>query len=254
MNFKLKVTSGRSQKNSFIVISLYIDVTRTTYTSLEELLVKIVEDCWNVDVEKEFSDAWTGSTRFVPLEERPPEGYTWSGRRLTRKQKSLVLTMYGQICGNLCPMQRKRKQNKDGLSRNQSSTMPDNWEEYSSLNQTTKNSSRSEKVGSSDASSNALKNTDKEQWWHSPQCWQTQDKIRLCYADESTRPRPEGAGQKTSSRSHWCRRNESKNSLQYCAQIHSDASRVKNSSCKGGSGERKGKNWRKFRRGTQQKS
>ena len=27
-------------------------------------------------------DSW----RFVPLKERPPEGYTWSGRRLTRKQ------------------------------------------------------------------------------------------------------------------------------------------------------------------------
>ena len=49
-------------------------------------------------------------------------------------------TMYGQICGSICLMHRKRKQNKDGLSRNQSSTMPDNWEEYSSLNQTTKNS------------------------------------------------------------------------------------------------------------------
>ena len=32
-------------------------------------------------------------------------------------------TMYGQICGNICLMYRKRKKNKDGLSR--SSTMPD---------------------------------------------------------------------------------------------------------------------------------
>ena len=46
-----------------------------------------------------------------------------------------------QICGSICLMQRKRKRNKDGLSGNQSSTMPHNWEEYSSLNQTTKNSS-----------------------------------------------------------------------------------------------------------------
>ena len=60
---------------------------------------------------------------------------------LRRNKQPLVLMMCGQICGNLCPMQRKRKQNKDGLSRNQSSTMPDNREEYSSLNQTTKNSS-----------------------------------------------------------------------------------------------------------------
>ena len=61
----------------------------------------------------------------------------WEGDLQGNKQP-LVLTMYGQICGNLCPMQRKRKQNKDGLSRNQSSTTPDNGGEYSSLNQTTK--------------------------------------------------------------------------------------------------------------------
>ena len=41
-----------------------------------------------MDGEKEFSDAWTGFTRFVLLKERPPEGYTWSRKRLTRKQKT----------------------------------------------------------------------------------------------------------------------------------------------------------------------
>ena len=37
-------------------------------------------------MDKEFSDAWTGFTRFVLLKGRPPEGYTWSGERLSRKQ------------------------------------------------------------------------------------------------------------------------------------------------------------------------
>ena len=32
------------------------------------------------------SDAWTGFTRIILLNEIPPDGYTWSGRRLTRKQ------------------------------------------------------------------------------------------------------------------------------------------------------------------------
>ena len=32
------------------------------------------------------SDAWTSFTRFVLLDEKPPDGYTWSGWRLTRKQ------------------------------------------------------------------------------------------------------------------------------------------------------------------------
>ena len=38
--------------------------------------------------ERELSDAWTGFISFVLLKERPPEGYTWSGERLTRKQKT----------------------------------------------------------------------------------------------------------------------------------------------------------------------
>ena len=64
----------------------YIDVTRTTFSSLDVLLEKNTEDYWNVDGEKELSGAWTGFTKFVPLQERPPDGYTWSGERLTRRQ------------------------------------------------------------------------------------------------------------------------------------------------------------------------
>ena len=32
------------------------------------------------------SDPWTGFTQFILLEEKPPDGYMWSGERLTRKQ------------------------------------------------------------------------------------------------------------------------------------------------------------------------
>ena len=48
--------------------------------------MRIIEDDWNVYGEKELSDAWTGFTRFILLNEKPPDGHTWSGRRLTRKQ------------------------------------------------------------------------------------------------------------------------------------------------------------------------
>ena len=99
--------------------------TRTTYTSLDVLLEKNIEDYWNVHGERELSETWTGFTRFFLRKERPPEGYAWSGERRENKQP-LVLMMYGQICGSLCPMQQKREQNKDGLSRNQNSKTPDN--------------------------------------------------------------------------------------------------------------------------------
>ena len=49
---------------------------------------KQIEDCWNVHGEKELTDAWTGFTKFILLNERPPNGFSWSGKRLTRKQKT----------------------------------------------------------------------------------------------------------------------------------------------------------------------
>ena len=52
----------------------YIDVTRTTDTSLDVLFEKNIEDYWNVEGERELSDVWTGLTRFVLLKERSPEG------------------------------------------------------------------------------------------------------------------------------------------------------------------------------------
>ena len=78
------------KEESFPIPLKYIDVTRTTHTSLDILLEKHFEDYWNVDGGKELSDAWTGFTRFMLLNERPPGGYTWSGRRLTRKQTTSI--------------------------------------------------------------------------------------------------------------------------------------------------------------------
>ena len=74
------------REETFAIPLKCIDVTRTTHTSLDVLLEKNIDDYWNVGGEGELSDAWTGLTRFILLKERPPDGKTWSGRRLTRKQ------------------------------------------------------------------------------------------------------------------------------------------------------------------------
>ena len=74
------------KEESFPIPMKYIDVTRTTQTSLDVLLEKHVEDFRNVDGERELSDAWIGFTRFTVMNEKPPDGYTWFGERLTRKQ------------------------------------------------------------------------------------------------------------------------------------------------------------------------
>ena len=48
----------------------YIDVTRTTDTTLDVMSEKHIDDYWNVDGERDMSDAWTGVTRFIVLTEK----------------------------------------------------------------------------------------------------------------------------------------------------------------------------------------
>ena len=47
---------------------------------------KRIDDYWNIDGSRDLSDPWTGFTQFTLLEEKPPDGFLWSGRRLTRKR------------------------------------------------------------------------------------------------------------------------------------------------------------------------
>ena len=63
-----------------------IDVSRTTHTNLDVKLEKRIDDYWNIDGSRDLSDPWTGFTQCTILEEKAPDGYTWSGGRLTRKQ------------------------------------------------------------------------------------------------------------------------------------------------------------------------
>ena len=63
-----------STEESFPIPLKYKDVARTTHTSLDVLLEKNIDDYWNVYGERELSDAWTVFTRFILLNERPPDG------------------------------------------------------------------------------------------------------------------------------------------------------------------------------------
>ena len=55
----------------------YIDVARTTDTTLDVMSEKHIEDYWNVDVDRELSDAWTGFTRFIVLNEKKRDVFSW---------------------------------------------------------------------------------------------------------------------------------------------------------------------------------
>ena len=81
---RVKLYSPREE--SFPIPLKYIDVSRTTHTTLDVKQEKRIDDYWNIDGSRDLSDPWTGFTQFTLLEEKAPDGYTWSGWRLTRKQ------------------------------------------------------------------------------------------------------------------------------------------------------------------------
>ena len=81
---RVKLYSPREE--SFPIPLKYIDVSRTTHTNLDVKQEKRIDDYWNIDGSRGLSDPWTGFTQFTLLEEKPPDGYRWSGWRLTRKQ------------------------------------------------------------------------------------------------------------------------------------------------------------------------
>ena len=80
---RVKLHSPREE--SFPIPLKYIDVTRTK-TNLDVKQEKPIDDYWNIDGSRDLSDPWTGFTQFTLLDKKAPEGYTWSGERLTKKQ------------------------------------------------------------------------------------------------------------------------------------------------------------------------
>ena len=81
---RVKLDSPREE--SFPFPLKHIDVSRTTLSNLDVVQEKRIDDYWNIDGSRDLSDPWTGFTQFTLLEEKPPEGYMWSGRRLTKRQ------------------------------------------------------------------------------------------------------------------------------------------------------------------------
>ena len=81
---RVKLYSPREE--SFPTPLKYIDVSRTTHTNLDVKQERRIDDYWNIDGSRDLSDPWTGFTQFTLLDEKAPDGYTWSRERLTRKQ------------------------------------------------------------------------------------------------------------------------------------------------------------------------
>ena len=83
---RVKLYSPREE--SFPIPLKYIDVSRTTRTNLDVIQERRIDDYWNIDGLRDLFDSWAGFTQFALLKKKkkPPDGYIWSGERLTRKQ------------------------------------------------------------------------------------------------------------------------------------------------------------------------
>ena len=81
---RVKLYSPREE--SFPIPLKYIDVSRTAHTDLDVKQERRIDDYWNIDESRDLSDPWTGFTQFTLSDEKPPDGYMWSGWRLTKRQ------------------------------------------------------------------------------------------------------------------------------------------------------------------------
>ena len=100
------------------------------------------DDFWNIEGNGDLSDSWTGFTRFTLSEGRPPDVYTWSGERLTKKQTTSRPDYLWPEIWKICQKQRNEKKNKNGLSRNQSLITPEDCSVLTSLIQRMKRSKK----------------------------------------------------------------------------------------------------------------
>ena len=82
-----RVNRHSPREESFPIPLRYIDVSRTTHTNLDVKQEKRIDDYWNIDGSRDLSDPWTGFTQLILLKEKPPDGYMWSGERLTRASR-----------------------------------------------------------------------------------------------------------------------------------------------------------------------
>ena len=74
------------REETFPIPLKYIHVSWSSHTYLDVLQEKQMDDYWNVDSNRHLSDSWKVFTKFTQEKEKPPKGYMWSGRRLTKIQ------------------------------------------------------------------------------------------------------------------------------------------------------------------------
>ena len=165
---------------------------------------------------------------FLNLKEKPPDGCTWSGERLTRKHMtSRPDKLWPEMWKHMSDAsKRKEKQN---------------W-----TNEKPKvvNARRLRGIYFIDPQRCLVK----------LQCARVAGKPAAILENTRLNNTIGRCAAQVSRRSHLCKRNKFNEPLQSCAQISSDASSKKKSGCNGSSGKKDWKNWRRYRHGSWRKS
>ena len=105
-----RVKLYKPREESFPIPLKYIDVSRTTHTNLDVMQESRIDDYWNIDGSRDLSESWTGLTQFTLLDEKPPDGYMWSGERLTKRQAtSRPDHLWPQLWTKLAKLREKQK-------------------------------------------------------------------------------------------------------------------------------------------------
>ena len=71
-----------------------------------------IDDYWNIDGSRDLSDSWTGFTQFTQLSEKPPEGFLWSGERLTKRQAIQARTLWPELWRGMARNAKLREKHK----------------------------------------------------------------------------------------------------------------------------------------------
>ena len=83
---ELRVQLHGPKEETFPILLKYMDVTRSIHTDLDVTREERFDDFWIVDSNRHLSDSWRGFTKLTIGTEKPPKGFMWSGRRLTKSQ------------------------------------------------------------------------------------------------------------------------------------------------------------------------
>ena len=121
------------REETFLFPLRYIDVTRTTFSSLDVMFEKILMT----------TGTWMEKDNYQMHGQASQDSFSWtkghSGRDLRGNKLPQDPTVCGQICESIRLMHQNAMRSKSGPSRNPSSIMPDNHVVSSSFNQMMKN-------------------------------------------------------------------------------------------------------------------